>query len=94
MQFNLVLQALYIFNREPSQSEVSEIPAEQQQEQEPKPKPRQKLFNELEHKRSQSASRAALLQELDRLTKENKELTTNLQQLSHSSQDSGYQQSK
>lgn len=90
----MVLQAVYIFNREPSQSEVSEIPVEQQQEQQPKPQPRQKLFNEMEHKRSQSGSRAALLQELDRLTKENKELTTNLQHLSHSSQDSGYQQSE
>lgn len=67
---------------------------EQQQEQQPKPKPGQKLLNEMEHRRSQSGSRAALLQELDRLTKENKELTTSLQQLSHSSQDSGYQQSE
>lgn len=67
---------------------------EQQQEQQPKSKPRQKLLNEMENRRSQSGSRAALLRELDRLTKENKELTTNLQQLSHSSQDSGYQQSE
>jgi hypothetical protein len=60
---------------------------EQQQEQQPKSKPRQKLLNEMENRRSQSGSRAAL-------SKENKELTTNLQQLSHSSQDSGYQQSE
>jgi hypothetical protein len=73
---------------------VSEIPLEQQQEQQPKPEPRQKLFNGMEHNRSQSGRRAALLQEVDRLTKENKELTINLQQLSHSSQDSGYQQSE
>ena len=66
----------------------------QQQEQQPKPEPRQKLFNKMEHKCIRSGSRAALLQELDRLTKENKELKTNLQQLSHSSQDSGYQQSE
>lgn len=90
----MVLQAVYIFNREPSQSEVSEIPVKQQQEQQPKPEPRQKLFNKMEHKCIRSGSRAALLQELDRLTKENKELKTNLQQLSHSSQDSGYQQSE
>jgi hypothetical protein len=67
---------------------------EQQQEQQPKPKPRQKLINEMEHSRSRSESHAALLQEVDRLTKENEELTTNVQQLSHSSQDSGYQQSE
>jgi len=48
----------------------------------------------MEHGCSRSGSRAALLQELDRLTKENKELSTNLQQISHSSQDSGYQQSE
>jgi hypothetical protein len=94
LPFNLVLQAPYIFNREPSQSEVSEIPAEQQQEQQPQPKPRRKLFNEMEHGRSRSGGHAGLLQELERLTKENQELTTNLQQLSRSSQDSGFQHSK
>jgi hypothetical protein len=64
-------------------------------EQTPKPKPRRKLhLTEVKHSRSRSVSRAALLQESDGLTKENKELSTNLQQLSHSSQDSGYQQSE
>ncbi|XP_021923237.1 centrosomal protein of 89 kDa-like isoform X2 [Zootermopsis nevadensis] len=74
---------------EPSQSQVSENPMEQP----PKPKPRRKLrLTDVEHRRSRSVSRATLLQESDGLTKENKELSTNLQQLSHSSQDSGYQQ--
>jgi hypothetical protein len=86
------LYRLHIFNREPCQSEASEIPAEQQ---EPKPKPRRKLhLTDVEHSRSRSGSRAALLQELDRLTNENKELSINVQQLSCSSQDSGYQQSE
>jgi hypothetical protein len=65
-------------------------------EQPPEPKPRQKLhLTEVEHSRSKSVSHAALLQVSDELTKEDGELSTNLQQLSHSSQqDSGYQQSK
>jgi hypothetical protein len=77
---------LHLFNRDPCQSEAFRFPTEQ----EPKPKPRQKLH--LSH--SQSGSRAALLQELDRLTNENKELNLTVQQLSYSSQNSGCQQSE
>jgi hypothetical protein len=82
---------LQILNREPSQSEVSEIPMEQP----PKPKPRRRLHRTgIEHSCSRSLSHAALLQESDSFINENKELSTNLQQLTHSSQDSGYQQSE
>ncbi|XP_069683076.1 centrosomal protein of 89 kDa isoform X3 [Periplaneta americana] len=77
------------FQGEPTQSDVSEIPTEQQ----PKPKPRRKLHvGGMEHSQNRTGSRSALLLELDRVTKENKELSRHLQQLSHSSQDSGYQQ--
>ena len=55
----------------------------------PKPKPRFKLQkSETEH--HQSASRAVLLKEIDRLTEENEELSRS----QHSNQDSGYQHSK
>ncbi|KAJ4447075.1 hypothetical protein ANN_09064 [Periplaneta americana] len=77
------------FQGEPTQSDVSEIPTEQQ----PKPKPRRKLHvGGMEHSQNRTGSHSALLLELDRVTKENKELSRHLQQLSHSSQDSGYQQ--
>jgi hypothetical protein len=86
------LYRLHIFNRETCQSEAFEFPTEQQ---EPKPKPRRKLhLTDVEHSHSRSGSRAALLQELDRLTNENKELSLTVQQLSYSSQDSGCQQSE
>jgi hypothetical protein len=93
--YNLVwLYKLHIFNREPCQSEESEMPTGQQ-EPKPKPKPRRRLhLADMEHSRSQSGSRAALLQELDRLTNENKELSVAMQQPSYSSQDSGCQQSE
>jgi hypothetical protein len=48
----------------------------------------------MEHSLSQSGSHTALLQELDKLTNENKELSIAMQQLSYTSQDSGCQQSK
>ncbi|PNF19336.1 hypothetical protein B7P43_G06721 [Cryptotermes secundus] len=77
-------------DRDPCQSEALEFPPEQQ---EPKPKPRRKLpLTDVQHSHGRSGSRAALLQELDRLTNENKELNLTVQQLSYSSQDSGCQQ--
>ncbi|PSN48663.1 hypothetical protein C0J52_04766 [Blattella germanica] len=61
-------------HKDPSPSEKSEVPADQF----PKPKPRRRnQLPETEPARSRSGSRTALLKELDKLTRQNEDLSRN-----------------